>query len=253
MGPRNYNQLLFEQWAPPGSLWTAWAKPVLFAQLTSPFTLQRPDPPLQPVEVPWAPPADQQTVIIIDLPAAASVLAGLSLAAVGYRPVPLYNCCTSPAEVIDLQPITGGLRSGGQVLAEAKLPPDAPPAFLLDSRRVRGERPAMPGSFDNRWIVLPQDFPSAGFLASHGLHHVLLVQSGTQPASDLSHVLLRWQRAGMVIRRLDIAVPQSIAEPIVVPKPSWFRDAWYVLLATIGLRRNSAGGFGSVVPLPSSG
>jgi hypothetical protein len=39
---------------------------------------------------------------------------------------------------------------------------------------------------------------------------------------------------------------------VTVAKPKRFRSIWYRLLAIAGLRRNSAGGFGSVVPQPSS-
>ena len=41
----------------------------------------------------------------------------------------------------------------------------APPAFLLDSDRMKAPAPD-PGRFDNRWLVFPQDFPSAAFLRS---------------------------------------------------------------------------------------
>ena len=30
--------------------------------------------------------------------------------------------------------------------------------------------------------------------------------------------------------------------------PSWFRRAWYVAIALMGLRRSNVGGFGSMVP-----
>ena len=32
-----------------------------------------------------------------------------------------------------------------------------------------------------------------------------------------------------------------------------FRRAWYRALTLSGLRRNNAGGFGAVIPMPSSG
>jgi len=41
--------------------------------------------------------------------------------------------------------------------------------------------------------------------------------------------------------------------PVEIQKPSRFRSAMYRMLAMVGLRRNSAGGFGAIVPIPGQG
>jgi hypothetical protein len=83
-------------------------------------------------------------------------------------------------------------------------------------------------------------------LHNHGIEDVLLVQEDDlQPREDLAHVLLRWQEAGLRIRGRDGVV-------IRVQRPSQFRALWYRALAILGLRRNSAGGFGSYVPESTS-
>jgi hypothetical protein len=134
------------------------------------------------------------------------------------------------------------------VLGRAALRPDAPPVFLIDGRRLSGERMPSPGLFDNRWVVLPQDFPSAVFMASQRIDRVLVIQSHSgQPADDLAHVLLRWQEGRIRIATARIGSP---AAEIQVARPSWFKFAWQTLMVTAGLRPNAAGGFGSVVPVP---
>jgi hypothetical protein len=185
----------------------------------------------------------------------------LVLAEAGFRPVPLFNGARGPASlniggtaVIDNDAILVWLLRGVETLQRCQLPDDAPPAFLLDSRRQPPAFNASPGRFDNRWMVFPQDFPSASFLRSQGISRVLLIQTDIerQPPEDLAHVLRRWQEAGL---ELSVATLETAArpQPLQVHRPSRFRSLWYVALAVLGLRRNSAGGFGSIVPQPSSG
>ena len=156
--------------------------------------------------------------------------------------------------LVDNDQILAWLILGAETLQRCDLADDAPPAFLLDSRRQPPQMDALPGRFDNRWMVFPQDFPSANFLRARHISKVLLIQSDAQrqPQEDLAHVLRRWQEAGL---ELSVATPDTVAtpQPLTVNRPSRFRSLWYGALAVMGLRRNSAGGFGSVVPQPSSG
>lgn len=237
---------IYPTWAPPDVVWSRWAKPVLFAEAGQPA--------LAPgvIEIPALDvQADQQTAVIVDLPGAESVAAGLALARDGFRPVPLYNTSSHPFALVDTRPIVEGLIAGAQELAGITLFPEATPAFLLDAKRLAPGQAALPGRFDNRWVVFPQDFPSSNFLWSHGVRRVILLWNETGPLpEDLSHVLLRWQKAGIEIYS---ARPGAAPQPLTVSRPSGFRHLWYVALLLFGLRRNSAGGFGSIVPTPSSG
>jgi hypothetical protein len=245
------NEECYEIWAPDDGVWSRWAKPVLFMQA----------PPARSVAAPPAsgasegarlPDARRDLAVVVDLPGPESVLTGLALARRGFRPVPLYNGNAGYGMVatVPVDDIGHHLFGSAELLREQRLPPDAPPAFLLDANRDRGV--PVPGAFDNRWVVLPQDFPSATFLLANGIRMVLILQSGRlDPATDLAHVLLRWQRAGVLLAG---ATPLAGTDPVdlVVHPPSMFRRAWYGAIALLGLRRSNVGGFGARVPQQTS-
>jgi hypothetical protein len=204
-------------------------------------------------DVSWVPDPRDRVALVADLPGAESVRYGLALAERGYRPVPLFNANVGPSPVVDVETIALHLLRGADVLRAARLEPDAPPAFLLDADRMATPSAVAPGKFDNRWIVLPQDFPSATFLRARGIGEVWLLQAGrTEPREDLAHILLRWQRAGIRLFAGDVLSPGRPRELDVKP-PSRFRRAWYRAIALLGLRRSNAGGFGGVVPVITSG
>src|SRR5262245_16154819 len=197
-------------WAPPTSPWSLWAKPMLFAQMAdsrSGFTPAT--APLRQEALPdlrWTVSVEAGTVLVVDLPESEVVLVGLALAADGFRPVPAFNVCTGPSEVIPQKTIMQHLAAGADSLAGLALAENAPPAFLLDSNRMKLAQLPQPGLFDNRWKVFPQDFPSAQFMLDRGIRKALLIQRGRrQPQEDLAHVLRSWQDAGLVIEAKDIA------------------------------------------------
>jgi len=242
---------LFDTWAPEGAPWSLWAKPVLFVDDSPVPAWSSQDWQTARASARWTPAAMAETVLVLDLPGPRALVVALECATRGWRPVPLFNSCRGPGALVDNDSIFFGLTEGAPLLREASLPESAPPAFVLDSRRVDGA-PA-PGRFDNRWVVFPQDFPSATRLLASDLRRVLLVQDGRrEPRADLAHVLLRWQRAGLEILALDLAGDASPA-PIAVTEPSRFRALGYRALVALGLRKSSAGGFGGLIPTPHAG
>jgi len=255
---------IFSTWAPDGSPWSRWAKPVLFSHLDAawpqvPFVESQ-------VNVSWSPPPNEKVALVLDLPGEEGVLTGIALAARGYRPVPLYNAVPLPFGEILLDPLTGravaavnvlpilsALREGAEQLARLNLPSDAPPAFLLDANRGGDRRTMKPDAFDNRSISFTTDFPSAIFLASHGIRRVMLVQKGRfEPASDLAHSLLRWQDAGFMIERKRIDSPEP-PERFEVARPLWYGAMFQRALASLGLHRADKEGFGAWVPGSTAG
>jgi hypothetical protein len=123
------------------------------------------------------------------------------------------------------------------------------PVFMLDSRRLVGSSDE--GLFDNRWMLVPQDFPSANFLKAQGIRRVILAQPIlSEPQHDLAHVLLRYKEQGIELVAADEA---GLLLPLNVKRPPFFKEAFYRVLARMGLRRNALGGFGSWVPESGGG
>jgi hypothetical protein len=253
---------IFLIWAPDESPWSRWAKPVLFAHLAAVSSRVAE----VPLDVSWSPPPSEKVALVLDLPGAEGVMAAMAFAALGYRPVPLYNAVPlpfghvlstpltgRPVAAVDLWPTLCALRQGAETLAQLRLPPEAPPAFLLDARRGAGGRKMAPHEFDNRSVSFTTDFPSANFLAAHGIERVLLVQKGSvDPRPDLAHSLRRWQDAGFMLerKRLDSLDP---VERFEVARPSWYGCMFQRVLASLGLARSRGGGFGAWVPESSAG
>ncbi len=244
-------------WAPNERVWSQWAKPVLFA-----FCRTRPPTAAPSSEWPVLPlSAERATALLLDLPREQAILHGIGAARAGHWPVPLFNCADGPGATLSLARMLERLAAGTKELSELRnsLPADAPPAFLVDSRRMAPDRPLEAGSFDNRYILLPQDFPSAGFLTAHGVRRILWLRSaveqpdrfGKERTGDLAHVLRRWQDGGLEIRCGDVETGQT--EAIRVKRPSLFKSLFYRASALAGLRRNSAGGFGGIIPESTAG
>ena len=244
---------VYSIWAPAESEWSQWAKPTLFAQ-DNDINVREMDT-SRIVDTNAVPGPVPGTALIVDLPDGESVQWGVALAQRGYRPVPLYNACQYPGvdrskALVDVTRIIDEIGQGTLAVMRAQIVPGAPPAFLLDADRCRNRFPVA-GRFDNRWLVFPQDFPSANYLLSRGVKRIILVQESDTPQDDLAHVLLRWQDAGiriLVQPFLAVGLPREIT----VGRPSGFRTLLYRTLAMMGLRRNSTGGFGGLIPEPSS-
>jgi hypothetical protein len=254
---------IFRAWSPAASPWSQWAKPVLFTHISPGLV----GADVAPIDCGWATPAESSDMaIVVDLPADRSVALGLSLAEAGYQPVPLFNAVpgramtdaagevTAASNVaVDLWPAMRAIVGGANRLLSASIACSAPPAFLLDADRRTGRIPAPgPGTFDNRSVSFPTDFPSASYLINHGVRRAVLVQStpSQSPQADLAHTLRRWQDDGIRLMRtsIDTADGAGSLEAFMVDRPRWYRSIWHHLLVSIGLRRNVLGGFGGLLP-----
>lgn len=233
----------YKVWAPDDALWTQWAKPVLFM---GPAEMSYTE--LQIPEAGWMQGLEGQTMLIVDLPGPSGVIESLALARLGYRPVPLYNGVDGRASsmIVKVGEIATALFDGADILKTYNISPEAPPVFMLDSNRMNGNG-KRPGTYDNRWCVFPQDMPSAAFLKNAGIRRVIVRSAGIQ--NDLSHILLRYQKEGIVIC-LCTGAGEGIRE-ISVVRPSQFKSLSYRFGVIMGLTRNGAGGFGGAIPEPT--
>jgi hypothetical protein len=241
---------IWDAWAPADVFWSQWAKPVLIAQLSDVGSLPGAKHDWQSLNVAALPRPSDRTAIVVDLPGASSIGYGLALAKRGFRPVPLYNGCAGPTAVVPADQVQAAMVAGAKELLEMKIDGGSPPVFLLDAHRLKGGGSAKPGQFDNRWMTFPQDFPSGALLKSRDIDSAVLLQEDESISEDLAHVLLRWKEAGLRIM-LQSTGGNSEARPLSVLRPPSYRALWHRMLAALGLRRNSAGGFGSVIPQPA--
>jgi hypothetical protein len=253
---------LYALWAPQQLIWSQWVIPVPFAQMTC---LDEKDQSgsIEGIAANALVEAASDLAIVADLPGGEAIRFGSALAQRGFRPVPIIDGSPGPfllpvapslqrsetkgkqIVVVDMSDLLAALCEGGTFLQTVSLPAHAPPAFLVDSMRMTGEGIMDKEVFDNRWKIVPQDFPSAQFLKGQGIGRVLLVhEPRRQPQEDLAHVLRRWQEAGIVVLVSDKEHTQS-ATWMPVDEPLGLRATWYRMLEILGLRRNSVGGFGA--------
>jgi hypothetical protein len=231
-------------WAPGGSPWSLFVKPVLFAQASfADATTAREREP----DVSWAASWLDGTAFVVDLPGHESVALGAALAAQSIRPVPLFNACTDPAnEVVPQGETVRALFTLAPKLAERLIAPTSLPAFLLDAHRQAPARPLRPGAFDNRSRVFADDFPSPGFLREHGVRRAVLVRRAeVRPEDDLVEVLVAWREAGIELfaKRLDEAGPPR---PCALERATWLARFWLALRSFPA--RDRSGAFGEKVP-----
>jgi hypothetical protein len=255
---------VFDLWAPEDSIWSRWVSSVMFAQISCAEQLV-PTPLEHPSVIWYEELADRETAIVLDLPGSDAVQCALGLVTLGYRPVPIINASPGPIRLqltasaqsvvtLEMEAMVRTVCMGTRIVSETPLATDAPPVFILDSRRTAGSTALRPELFDNRWTVFPQDFPSARFLLERGIKRVVLVHTNAnaQPQEDLAHVLLRWQEGGLEIfakTQVDRELPVSLT----VTKPLRFRFLWYRALVLLGFRRSSVGGFGAFLAQSSGG
>ncbi len=247
---------LFNSWAGDHE-WSDWAKPTLFAQAATPLTrtFDAPDDILAKAvklidesaarsAMPGS--GTRRAVMIVDCPGEVAVAAGAALSQRGFAPVPLFNgVYARDSPLIDNAPILNALDVFAGRVRPA--PTTVSPAFLLDSQRLDGS-PA-PGRYDNRWIVFPQDFPSGGRLLASGIRDCFILAAPQRVQDDLSHVLKRWQDAGIEMHE----VWGQRRQAITIATPPWYRNVFYRVAALSGLRPTSHGAFGAIIPLPGSG
>jgi hypothetical protein len=256
-------------WAPPEAAWTPWVKPVLFAHLDEDrMPAPLPAPPswietdlVLPLAEGKTAGADEphpyrrshrlrDVALVVDLPGEEGTLLGAWLTGHGFRPVPLYNAVPDPLGVVALSSIMETLVDAVPALAD--LPADAPPAFLLDAKRMGPGARLTPGRFDNRSICFPADFPSPNTLWDAGIRRAVLVRNDMDcPAADLAPILFTWKERAMEILLLradndDPVTPLRVARPSLWDRTNHWFDSKF-------LRRRDGGAFGGVIPEPAGG
>jgi hypothetical protein len=244
----------FEIWAPAESVWSRFAKSVLFS-----FMEDGPVHAREEALKEWSVPLQNDTAVFVDAPGAEGVAIGLSLAAQGYRPVPLYNACPFASlrsgesnfvpSVVEVRVIVAALFDHAETLSGLAIPATAPPAFLLDANRATAEPGSMPYEyFDNRSFVLTLDVPSVSFLKERGIACTVVVHDQSKLQPDLLFILLEWQRAGI---RIFFQAPWEKwgPKPVTLKRPRTIVALYRRLTMRFGYRRskNHLDAFGDIV------
>lgn len=253
------NELLFDVWRGAEPSWArSWTKAALFATLEAPETIgddayRAEPPPWAGIDTSWAP-EGRETALIVDLPGGEAVLTAIALVPAGFRPVVAINTTTGGAEVVEMGPVIAALRDAARRPHALDAPPQAPPAFVLDARRMLPDHAPIVGRLDNRWMLFASDLPSAGHFRANGIGGVLAVhRAGLAP--DLVDVLGRFERGGLRVQSVDLeeSTPTAVELPagrtsavgsIVRGVARWFE---------LGGRRGDGTFSRRIVPRPSHG
>lgn len=189
---------VFKVWAPIGAKWTQWVRPVPFIVINDDIKIYDAYD-FTNHGIKYLTKASSDTAIIVDLPGDDSIVEGIALAKMGFRPIPVYNGTNEQngaIATVDNRVIELGLVLGALELQKINLSKEAPPVFLLDSNRMN--RYKMDASvFDNSWDIYHQDIPSCEYFFENGINNIII--RGSVVNKDLNKILYKFQRKGMKI------------------------------------------------------
>lgn len=186
---------IYKIYAPACAKWAEWARPVPFVAIDTYNRKQIRD--WLDRKVIFIKQHEKDTAIFIDLPGKESIETGISLAHIGYRPIPLFN---GTNEQIGSQATTNtyliesALINGAEKLKNISLENNANPAFLLDSLRTIRYR-AKESIFDNSWDLYKQDIPTAKYFKENGIYKIIVVGETIQ--RDLRKIFFEFQDSGI--------------------------------------------------------
>lgn len=186
---------IYKIYAPDGAKWTEWVRPVPFVAID---TYNRtPTSNWIDRKAMFLKQYEQDAVIFIDLPGKESIELGISLAHIGYRPIPLFNGTDEQPgsqATTDTYLIESCLINGSEKLKDIQIKDDANPAFLLDSFRTNRYR-AKESIFDNSWDLYKQDIPSVKYFKANNIRKIIVVGNTIQ--RDLRKIFFEFQNAGI--------------------------------------------------------
>jgi len=189
---------VFKIWAPIGAKWVDWVRPVPFIDINDDLKKYEYSNFFIP-NINYINKIYKDTAIIVDLPGNDSIMEGLALAKIGYRPIPIYNGTNEQEGAMpttDNRSVQSGLLYGALELEKIKLSREALPVFLLD--RNRTNRYKMDVSvFDNSWDIYDQDMPSAEYFLKNGITKIIV--RGVSIQKDLRLILYKFQKKGIQI------------------------------------------------------
>ena len=192
------NKEAYKIWAPYGKKWVDWVRPVPFVSMNE-YSKKYNFSGIAMTDIDYIDESFNNTAIIVDLPGVQSVMEGIGLAKVGYRPIPIYNGTIeqpSARATVDNQSVGMALMCGAEKLIQIDISDEALPAFLLDSNRMNRFKMEI-SVFDNSWDVYHQDLPSADYFIDNGIQKIVVV--GERISKDLKKIFYGFQKKGISI------------------------------------------------------
>lgn len=200
---------IYKIYAPENCKWINWVRPVPFVAID---TYNR-----KPI-FDWTERKSisireyqKDTAIFIDLLGKESIELGISLAKIGYRPIPIFNGTDEQdgsQATTDTYLVESALINGAEKLKNIKLQNDANPVFLLDSSRTNRYR-AKESIFDNSWDLYSQDIPTSEYFKENGITKIIVIGNTIQ--KDLKKIFLKFQSSGIEIYLTDnYSIPKKV-------------------------------------------
>ncbi len=189
---------IFKIWYDSSNKWCAWIKPVSFVNLNYKYN-EYMDFDFSNNKVEYIDKMKLDTAIIVDLAGKDSIVEGVKLAKLGFRPIPIYNGVNpqlNASSTILNHYIEVGLLKATDEIKKINFNKNASPVFLLDSSRVNRYR-ISDNLFDNSWDVYSQDFPTSKFFLENGIYNIIVVSYKIN--KDLEKVLFKFQQDGLNI------------------------------------------------------
>ena len=200
---------IYKIYAPFGAKWTEWIRPVPFVAINT--YNRKPISNWVDRKVTFINKYEKNTAIFIDLPGKESIELSISLANIGYRPIPLFNGTDEQIgsqSTTDTYIIESALINGCEKLKKITLAYNANPSFLLDSSRTNRYR-AKESIFDNSWDLYKHDIPSLSYFKKNGINKIIIISNTIQ--RDLRKIFFSFQDAGIEIYSTDgYKFPQKI-------------------------------------------
>ena len=193
------NKEIYRIWAPEGKRWVGWVRPVAFVDIDKMnieyFSMNEDVAPAKYIEGELY----NNAAIIVDLPGEDSVIEGIALAKMGYRPVPIFNGTLQQIHsraTSDNVSVVKALAVYARQLESIEIKDDALPAFLTDNNRLARYKLDI-SVFDNSWDVYHQDLPSANYFLEHNISKIIVI--GNEVPRDLKKIFVEYQRMNIEI------------------------------------------------------
>lgn len=267
LGWRAYTdpEALHDVWGPvPGGPWEPYHCVPLFASLTS---LRRdrigPTSPelvreiegngklagdvmRRPLGSGWA---AASSLVILDLPGPTSVAAAVRMIGARFQPVCTFDNWPHERGLLKVEVTLAQLLRYAAQVAElrAALNPLSPPLLICDRQRL-GTRAGSPREFDNRYFLDDSILPSVETLRRAGIRQIIcVVPEREDPPRDDLRAYFRDLRQEGCNAIYGAAWSDHGMETFSFPDP-----VFQVKFRQSGFRRSDAGGFGQLIPEPSS-